>query len=193
MGLPEVKLIHPSPPWPASGSLSECPVLARNPLMLPGGFRGRALIPGRDVALLGEDTYVIVADVADRPPPAAKVIVVANEKGGVGKLTIAFDLSVALDDAGLRVAACDLDRRQQSLSSALSRSYGTARRLKLDLPRPRHSHCRYAHDADQQLLRRSRSAGQVPSDFAEAHGSGLLRHCRQRTPRRAAPARLARS
>lgn len=98
----------------------------------------QAVVPRRDVALLGEDPDVIVADVADRPRPAAKVIVVANEKGGVGKSTIAFHLSVALADAGLRVAACDLDRRQQSLSSALSRRDGTARRLKLDLPRPRH-------------------------------------------------------
>lgn len=98
----------------------------------------QAVVPRRDVVLLGEDPDVIVADVADRPRPAAKVIVVANEKGGVGKSTIAFHLSVALADAGLRVAACDLDRRQQSLSSALSRRDGTARRLKLDLPLPCH-------------------------------------------------------
>lgn len=98
----------------------------------------QAVVRRRDVASLGEDPDVIVGDVADRPRPAAKIIVVANEKGGVGKSTIAFHLSVALADAGLRVAACDLDRRQQSLSSALSRRDGTARRLKLDLPRPRH-------------------------------------------------------
>ncbi|RNJ62861.1 MAG: hypothetical protein EDM03_08845 [Porphyrobacter sp. IPPAS B-1204] len=101
-------------------------------------YASQAVVPRRDVALLGEDPDVIVADVADRPRPAAKVIVVANEKGGVGKSTIAFHLSVALADAGLRVAACDLDRRQQSLSSALSRRDGTARRLRLDLPRPHH-------------------------------------------------------
>lgn len=103
---------------------------------------GRLVVPSvlnrRDVALLGEDPDVIVADVADRPRPKAKVIVVANEKGGVGKSTIAFHLCVALADAGLRVAAIDLDRRQQSLCSALSRRDGTARRLKLDLPLPRH-------------------------------------------------------
>ena len=92
----------------------------------------------RDVVLLGEDPDVILADVAQRPRPAARVLVVANEKGGVGKSTIAFHLSVALADAGLRVAACDLDRRQQSLASALSRREGTARRLGLDLPVPRH-------------------------------------------------------
>jgi chromosome partitioning protein len=94
--------------------------------------------PRRDVSLVSEDPEIVVSDVADRPRPAAKVIVVANEKGGVGKSTIAFHLSVALADAGLRVAAFDLDRRQQSLCSALSRRDGTARRLKLDLPQPRH-------------------------------------------------------
>lgn len=92
----------------------------------------------RDVALQGEDPDLIVADVADRPRSDARVIVVANEKGGVGKSTIAFHLCVALADAGLRVAAFDLDRRQQSLCSALLRRDGTARRLKLDLPLPRH-------------------------------------------------------
>lgn len=92
----------------------------------------------RDIALQGEDPDVIVADVADRPRPNARVIVIANEKGGVGKSTIAFHLAVALSDAGLSVAAIDLDRRQQSLCSALSRRDATARRLRIDLPLPRH-------------------------------------------------------
>jgi len=92
----------------------------------------------RDIALHGEDPDVIVADVADRPRPSARIIVVANEKGGVGKSTIAFHLAIALADAGLSVAAIDLDRRQQSLCSALSRRDATARRLKIDLPLPRH-------------------------------------------------------
>lgn len=86
----------------------------------------------------GEHADVIVGDVAGRPRPPARVIVIANEKGGVGKSTIAFHLCIALADAGHGVAAIDLDRRQQSLCSALSRREATARRLKIYLPLPRH-------------------------------------------------------
>ncbi len=93
----------------------------------------------RDVALDGEHPDVIVADVMGRPRPTARVIVVANEKGGVGKSTIAFHLCVALADAGLKVAAIDLDRRQQTLSSALKSRDATAARLQIALPRPRHN------------------------------------------------------
>lgn len=91
----------------------------------------------RDVTLEGEHPDVVLADVAGRPRPGARVIVVANEKGGVGKSTLAFHLAVALADAGLNVAALDLDRRQQSLATALGHRAATARRLGLALPQPR--------------------------------------------------------
>lgn len=93
----------------------------------------------RDVALDGEHPDVIVADVMGRPRSSARVIVVANEKGGVGKSTIAFHLCVALADAGLKVAAIDLDRRQQTLSNVLRNRDATAARLRITLPRPRHN------------------------------------------------------
>jgi chromosome partitioning protein len=73
----------------------------------------------RDVASDGEHPRVVLADVANRPRGTAKVITVANEKGGVGKSTLAFHLAVALADIGHKVLAVDLDRRQQSLSRAL--------------------------------------------------------------------------
>lgn len=92
----------------------------------------------RDASLDGEDPDVIVADIAARPRPRSRVIVVANEKGGVGKSTIAFHLCVTLADAGLKVAALDLDRRQQSLCAALERREGTARRLDIALPVPKY-------------------------------------------------------
>ena len=93
--------------------------------------------PRRDTVLDGEHPDVVIADILGRPRPDARVIVVANEKGGVGKSTIAFHLCVALADAGLKVAAIDLDRRQQTLSRVLQSRDGTARRLGTALPMPR--------------------------------------------------------
>ena len=92
----------------------------------------------RDVAVDGEHPRVVVADVAGRPRGPAKIITVANEKGGVGKSTLAFHLAVALADTGHKVLAVDLDRRQQSLSRALLARGGTAKRLGARLPLPRH-------------------------------------------------------
>ena len=91
----------------------------------------------RDVVTEGEHPRVVVADVAGRPRPPAKIITVANEKGGVGKSTVAFHLAVALADTGHKVLAIDLDRRQQSLTRAFTNRGGTAKRLGVRLPLPR--------------------------------------------------------
>lgn len=91
----------------------------------------------RDVAVDGEHPRVVVADIASRPRGNARIITVANEKGGVGKSTLAFHLAVALADCGHKVLAVDLDRRQQSLSRALVARGGTAKRLGVRLPLPR--------------------------------------------------------
>jgi chromosome partitioning protein len=53
------------------------------------------------------------ADAALRP---VRVIVVANEKGGSGKSTIAMHIAVALLKRGLRVATVDLDSRQKTFT-----------------------------------------------------------------------------
>ena len=98
-----------------------------------GGFA-----PRRDLALEGEHPRVVVADIAARPRVRARVIAVANEKGGVGKSTVAFHIAVALADSGHKVLAVDLDRRQQTLSRALQARTGTAQRLGVRLPLPRH-------------------------------------------------------
>src|SRR6185437_13577817 len=45
----------------------------------------------------------------------ASVIVVGNEKGGAGKSTIAIHTAIALMHGGARVAALDLDLRQQTM------------------------------------------------------------------------------
>ena len=91
----------------------------------------------RDVAVDGEHPRVVLADIASRPRGNARIITVANEKGGVGKSTLAFHIAVALADCGHKVLAVDLDRRQQSLSRALVARGGTAKRLGVRLPLPR--------------------------------------------------------
>ena len=91
----------------------------------------------RDVSMLGEHPAVVLRDVANRPRPRARIITVANEKGGVGKSTIAFHIAVALADAGHKVLAIDLDRRQQTMSRVLASRAGTARRLGVHLAQPR--------------------------------------------------------
>lgn len=84
----------------------------------------------------GEHPAVVIRDIASRPRPNGQVITFANEKGGVGKSTLAFHIAVALVDSGASVAVIDLDRRQQSLATALRNREGTARNLKIDLPMP---------------------------------------------------------
>lgn len=91
-----------------------------------------------DLADDGVHPSVILRDVASRMRPRAHVIVFANEKGGVGKSTLAFHCAVALSNAGKQVLAIDLDRRQQSLETVLTNRDATASSLQLDFPRPRH-------------------------------------------------------
>jgi chromosome partitioning protein len=93
----------------------------------------------RDVQAEGIHPKVVVQDILSRPRPNGHVIVFANEKGGVGKSTLAFHCAVALCDAGARVAVIDLDRHQQTLASALANRDATARSLQVDLPRPRYA------------------------------------------------------
>lgn len=81
---------------------------------------------------------VTVSRVCAKPRPASHVIVFANEKGGVGKSTLAFHQAVALAINGHKVAAIDLDRRQKSLSRAIANRENTARCLGRALPSPRH-------------------------------------------------------
>lgn len=81
---------------------------------------------------------ILSREMKARPQSRGHVIVYANEKGGVGKSTFAFHSCIALCNAGFKVAAIDLDSRQQTLSRALENREGTGRRLKIDLPRPKH-------------------------------------------------------
>ncbi|MFZ1741907.1 MAG: division plane positioning ATPase MipZ [Pontixanthobacter sp.] len=86
----------------------------------------------------GEHPSIVLADVSRRPEVHAQIIVFANEKGGVGKSTLAFHTTIALARAGHSVLAIDLDRRQRSFSRALEHRQATARSLGVDLPSPQH-------------------------------------------------------
>lgn len=99
---------------------------------------GRTIAPRRNVATEGEHPSVIVREMMSRPRPRGHVIAFSNEKGGVGKSTLAFHTCIALADRGFRVIAIDLDRRQQTLGNALAHRGGTARRLGIALPGAMH-------------------------------------------------------
>lgn len=86
----------------------------------------------------GSVPSVILGEVVSRPRIPAHVIVFANEKGGVGKSTLAMHVCIALSYSGAKVLAVDLDRRQKSLASALDVRSGTAGALRIELPSPRH-------------------------------------------------------
>lgn len=130
----------------------------------------------RNVSVDGEHPAVVVADIAVRPRGPARIITVANEKGGVGKSTLAFHLSVALADTGHKVLAVDLDRRQQSLSRALTARNGTAKRLGVRLPLPRHLLLQQPSGAQlcQELARAGWDCDYVVID-APGHDSPITR------------------
>lgn len=85
----------------------------------------------------GECAKRILADLQKRQLPDCHIITFANEKGGVGKSTLAFHAAIALARRGHRVLAIDLDARQKSLARAIERRDGTATCLGIDLPTPR--------------------------------------------------------
>src|ERR1700733_9729636 len=69
---------------------------------------------------------------------SARVIVVANEKGGSGKSTVAMHIAIALIKAGQRVATVDLDARQKSLTHFIENRRAWARQIARDLEIPDH-------------------------------------------------------
>jgi chromosome partitioning protein len=91
-----------------------------------------------DARVREEHPSVVLRDLAGRRLPHGHVITFANEKGGVGKSTLAFHTAVSLSHQGLKVLVVDCDRRQQSIHRLLEARDATARTLKVELPRPRH-------------------------------------------------------
>jgi chromosome partitioning protein len=69
---------------------------------------------------------------------SARVIVVANEKGGSGKSTVAMHVAIALIKSGQRVATIDLDARQRSFTRFIENRRAWARQVARDLEIPDH-------------------------------------------------------
>jgi chromosome partitioning protein len=53
------------------------------------------------------------------PYPTPRIVAMANQKGGVGKTTLALHSCTALCHSGATVLAIDLDNRQRSLTTSL--------------------------------------------------------------------------
>ena len=69
---------------------------------------------------------------------ATRVIVVANEKGGSGKSTVAMHSAIALIKSGQRVATIDLDARQKSFTHYVENRRVWARQVGRELGLPDH-------------------------------------------------------
>jgi chromosome partitioning protein len=143
-------------------------------------LRAQPLIPASrsfSPQQLGNESLIISRDLNSRPEIESRIITFANEKGGVGKSTIAFHCAMALCNAGHRVAVVDLDHRQQSMARALENREGTARRLKIKLPSPRSSVLN--HQSSASLIQEMARIG-WDSDFiiidAAGHDSPVARH-----------------
>lgn len=121
----------------------------------------------------GEHPSVTLQHVCSRPRPNGHVIVFANEKGGVGKSTLAFHSCVALSHAGHNVLAIDLDRRQHSLDTALGNRDATAQSLQVNLPRPRHLvlHKQCGAQLSQEIARIGSDSSVIVIDVAGADSS----------------------
>jgi chromosome partitioning protein len=69
---------------------------------------------------------------------ATRVIVVANEKGGSGKSTVAMHIAIALMKSGQRVATIDLDTRQRSFTHYIENRRAWAKHIARNLDIPDH-------------------------------------------------------
>ena len=69
---------------------------------------------------------------------AARIIVVANEKGGSGKSTVAMHVAIALIKSGQRVATIDLDSRQRTFTNYVENRRAWAAQSDRELELPAH-------------------------------------------------------
>jgi chromosome partitioning protein len=109
-----------------------------------------------------------------------RVIVVANEKGGSGKSTVAINVAVALLKRGQRVATIDLDARQKTFTHYIENRSGWAARIGRDLAMPEHVHFDQPdEDAATKALAYSLDTLAPSCDYAvidtPGHDGGLMR------------------
>ncbi|MFN3592270.1 MAG: division plane positioning ATPase MipZ, partial [Thermaurantiacus sp.] len=97
-----------------------------------------------------------------RPP---HIIVLANEKGGTGKSTLAVHLAVALEAAGHGTLLLDLDARQRSSDRYLENRRASAARLGSELPTPASQVLNPDSDAEPDLLAAAPAARVVVVDL----------------------------
>ena len=69
---------------------------------------------------------------------SARVIVVANEKGGSGKSTVAMHVTIALMKLNERVATIDLDSRQKTLTHYIENRHDWGHHIARDIEIPNH-------------------------------------------------------
>jgi len=100
---------------------------------------------------------------------SSRVIVVANEKGGSGKSTVAIHLAVALMKAGEQVATVDLDARQKSLTRYVENRRAWAEHIGRDLEIPEHRSL-LEEDADASVEEAGAALIDTVMGFTKTHG-----------------------
>lgn len=130
-----------------------------------------------ELNFVGEHPWLTLSKVCSRPRPPGQVIVFANEKGGVGKSTLAFHCAIALCDSGAKVAVVDLDLRQKSLSACIDNRNRTARCLAIDLPAPNQVVLQQQNGAQlsQEIARIGRNCDFILIDLP-GHDSAVARY-----------------
>lgn len=103
-------------------------------------------------------------------PVVGKIIVVANEKGGSGKSTVAINIAVGLQRLGSNVAAVDLDWRQGTLTRYLENRQKWAAHIGRELAMPHLALVDEANDlADQDQAATADALFRRLSELARAH------------------------
>src|ERR1700722_3008660 len=100
---------------------------------------------------------------------ATRVIVVANEKGGSGKSTVAMHITVALMKSAQRVASIDLDSRQRTFTHYIENRHAWAQHIERDLEIPNHIY--FIENVDHPTEEAEAADGKALTDQIDALSS----------------------